>query len=145
MNLDLIDKSDTHRILNRQSKSSFDGKIANNEKFILFSFNEASIKFTKPLDVGFRVLDLSKLLIYDWYCDEMQPYFGEHNLDLHYMDTDAYIFFFKPIKVIIEDLKHFRKDFDFSDLEPSHELYSEENKKSCRKNEFRNSSRIRFR
>ena len=28
LNIDLIDKSDTHRILNRQSKLSFDDKIA---------------------------------------------------------------------------------------------------------------------
>ena len=30
---------------------------------------------------------------------------------------------------MIEDLKHFKNDFDFSDLDPSHELYSNENKK----------------
>ena len=30
---------------------------------------------------------------------------------------------------MIEDLKHFKEDFDFSDLDPSHELYSETNKK----------------
>ena len=33
LNLDLIDKSDTHRILNRQSKLSFDDKITEYEKF----------------------------------------------------------------------------------------------------------------
>ena len=30
---------------------------------------------------------------------------------------------------MIEDLKHFKDEFDFSDLDPSHELYSEVNKK----------------
>ena len=59
----------------------------------------------------------------------MQPYFGEDNLELHYLDTDAFIFSFKPIKSLNEDLKHFKEDFDFSDLDPSHELYSEDNKK----------------
>ena len=33
LNLDLVDKSDTHRIINRQSKLSFDDKIAEYEKF----------------------------------------------------------------------------------------------------------------
>ena len=73
LNLDLIDKSDTHRILNRQSKVSFDDKIADYENFSLYSFNKESIKFTKPVYVGFSVLELSKLSMYDWYYDKMQP------------------------------------------------------------------------
>ena len=129
LNLDLIDKSDIHKILNRQSKLSFDDKIAEYEKFNLYSFNKETIKFTKPIYVGFCVLELSKLLMYEWYYDKMQPYFGEDNLELHYLDTDAFIFSFKPIKSLIEDLKHFKDDFDFSDLDPSHELYSKVNKK----------------
>ena len=52
LNLDLIDKSDTHRILNRQSNLSFDDKIAESEKLTLFPFNKESIKFTKTIYVG---------------------------------------------------------------------------------------------
>ena len=67
--------------------------------------------------------------MYEWYYDKMQPYFGEDNLELHYLDTDSFIFSFKPIKSSVEDLKYFKEDFDFSDLDPSHELYSKDNKK----------------
>ena len=133
LNLDLIDKSDTHRILNRQSKLSFHDKIAEYEKLSLYSFNKESIQFTKPIYVGFRVLDLSKLLMYVWYYDKMRPYFGEHNLELPYLDTDSFIFSFKPIKSLIEELNYFKEDFDFSYLDPSHELYSEVNKKGIGK------------
>ena len=129
LNLDLIDKSDTHRILNRQSKLSFDDKIAEYEKFNLYSFDKETINFTKPIYVGFCVLELSKLLTYEWHYDKMQPYFGESCLQLHYLDTDSFIFSFKPIKSLSEDLKHFKEDFDFSDLDPSHELYSKDNRK----------------
>ena len=129
LNLDLIDKSDTHRIINRQSKLSFDDKIVEYEKINLYSFNRETIEFTKPIYVGFCVLDLSKLLMFEWYFDKMQPYVGEDNLELLYLDFDSFIFSFKPIKSLIEDLKHFKEDFDFSDLDPSHELYSEDNKK----------------
>ena len=66
LNLDLIDKSDTHRLLNWQSKLSFDEKIEKYEKFSLYSFNKESIKFTKPIYVGFCVLQSSDLLMYDW-------------------------------------------------------------------------------
>ena len=112
LNLVLIVKSDTHRILNRQSKLSFDDKIAEYEKFKLYSFKKETIKFPKPVYVGFCVLELSKLLMYEWYCDKMQPYFVEDNLELLYLDTDSFIFSFKPIKSLFEDLKHFQEDFD---------------------------------
>ena len=126
LNLELIDKSDTHRILNRQSNLSFVDKIAEYEKFNLYSFNKETIKFTKPIYIWFCIVELSKLLMYERYYDKMQPYFGEDNLELHYLDTDSFIFSFKPIKSLFEDLKHFKEDFDFSDLDPSHELYSED-------------------
>ena len=129
MTLDLIDKSDSHRILNRQLKLSFADKFAEYENLILYSFNKETIKFTKPIYVGFCVVELSKLLMYEWYYDKMQPYIGEDNLELNYLDTDSFIFSSKPIKSLIEDLKHFKEDFDFSDLDPSHELYSKANRK----------------
>ena len=129
LNLDLIEKSETHRIINPQSKFSFDDKIAEYEKFNLYSLNKKSIKYTKTIHVGFCVLELSRLLMYEWYYDEMQPYFGEDNLELHHLDTDSFIFSFKPIKSLIEDLKHFKEDLDFSNLDPFHELYSEADKK----------------
>ena len=129
LNLELIDRSDTHRILNRQSNLFFDDKLAEYEKFSLYSFKKESTNFTKPIYVGFSVLELSKFLLYEWFYDKMQPFFGEDNLDLLYLDTDSFIFSFKPIKSLIEASKYFREDSDFSDLDPSHELYSEANKK----------------
>ena len=129
VNLDLIDKSDTYRILNRQSKLPFVDKIAEYEKFNLYSFNKETIKFTKPIYVGFCVFEFSKLLLYERYYDKMQPYFGEDFLKLHYLETDSFIFPFIRNKNLIEDIKRFKEDFVFSDLDPSPELYSEANKK----------------
>ena len=113
LNLDLIDKSDTDRILNRQSKLPFDDKIAENEKFNLYSFNKETINVTKPFYVGFCVLELSKLLMYERYYDKMQRYFGEDILELHYLDTSSFIFSFKPIKSLIEDLNYFERGIRF--------------------------------
>ena len=129
----MIDKADTHRKINRQLKLSFDDKTAEYEKFSLYSFNKETIKFKKPIHVGFSKLELSKLLMYEWYYDKMQPYFGEENLELHYLDTDSFKFSFKSIKNLIEDSKYVKEDFNFSDLDPSHELPSEYNKKDIGK------------
>ena len=62
LDLDLIDKSDNHTKINRQSKLSFFDKIAEYEKFSLYSINKESIKFTKPIYVGFSVFGIIKIL-----------------------------------------------------------------------------------
>ena len=83
----------------------------------------------KPFYVGFSMLESSELLMYECYYDKMQPYFDEDILELHYSDTDSVILSFKSIKSLIEYLKNFEENFGFGDLDPSHELYSNINKK----------------
>ena len=43
---------------------------------------------------------------------------------------------------MIEDLKHFKEDFDFSDLDQSHELYSEANQKVIGKMKLETASEL---
>ena len=45
----------------------------------------------KPIYLGFTVLELSKLHMYETYYDILQPYFGQENLQLHYIDTNAFV------------------------------------------------------
>ena len=45
----------------------------------------------KPIYLGFPVLELSKLLMYETSYDKLQPHFGEKNLKLRFMDTDSFI------------------------------------------------------
>ena len=43
----------------------------------------------KAIYVGFTILELSKLHMYETYYDKLQPYFGQENLQLHYVDMDG--------------------------------------------------------
>ena len=45
----------------------------------------------KPIYLGFPVLELSKLHLYDTYYDKLEPYFGQENFQLHYIDMDAFV------------------------------------------------------
>ena len=78
--------------------------------------------------VGFAILELSKLHMYETYYDTLQPYFGQENLQLHYIDTDGKILSMRTEK-IIKDLKNLEDISDFSNLDKNHELYSNKNKK----------------
>ena len=82
----------------------------------------------KPIYLVFAVLELSKLHMYETYYDKLQPYFGEKNLHLHYMDTDSFILSVNT-KDIIKNLKNLEDIFDFSNLDENHELFSNKNKK----------------
>ena len=82
----------------------------------------------RPIYLGFAVLELSKLHLYETYYDRLQPYFGQENIQLHYIDTDAFALS-DNTKDIIKDLKNLEDLFDFSNLDQNHELFSNKNKK----------------
>ena len=62
--------------------------------------------------------------MFKWYYDKTQPYFEEYNLEWHYIDTDCFICSSRPGESLIGDVKQLKEDFDFTDLDPSHELPS---------------------
>ena len=82
----------------------------------------------KPTYLGFAILGLSKLHMYETYYDKLQPYFGQENIQLHYNDTDAFVLSLKT-KHITKKLKKLYDIIDFSNLDENHELFSNENKK----------------
>ena len=45
----------------------------------------------KPTYLGFAVLELSKLHMYETYYDKLKPYFGRENIQFYYMDTDSFL------------------------------------------------------
>ena len=82
----------------------------------------------KPIYLGFSVLELSKLLMYETYYDKLQHGFKQENIQLHYMDTDSFRLSVNT-KDIIKNLKKLEDFFDFSKLKKNHELFSNKNKK----------------
>ena len=45
----------------------------------------------EPIYLGFCILDLSKLLMYETHSDKFHQYYGIDNIMLSYMDTDSFI------------------------------------------------------
>ena len=82
----------------------------------------------RPIYLGFAVLELSKLHMCETFYDRLQPYFGQENIQLHHIDTDAFVFSVNT-NDFIKDLKNLENIFDFSNLDEKHELFSNKNKK----------------
>ena len=122
-------KKDGHKeIIKQQSKLTFNGIHKSYENCDSYTFKQNEVLMDKPIYLGFGVLELSKLLMYETYYYKLQPYFGQENIQLHYMDTDSFVLSVNT-KDIIKDLKNLEDIFDFSNLDKNQELFSNKNEK----------------
>ena len=126
--VEFIKKDDTDKIINQQSKLTFNGIHKSYENYDCYTFKQNEVLMDKPIFLGFAVLELIKLLMYETYYDTLQPYFGHQNIHLHYMDTDSFVLEVNT-KDIIKDLKNLEDLFDFSNLKENQELFSKKIKK----------------
>ena len=86
------------------------------------------VKMNKPIYLELSILEISKLLMYEFWYDYMKPKYGD-NVKLCYMDTDSFIMniktedFYKDIDNDVE------KRFDISNYECDRPLPTGKNKK----------------
>ena len=71
-----INKDDTDEIIKQQSKLTFNGIHKSYENYDSYTFKQNEVLMDKPNYLGFSVLEMSKLLMYETYYDNLQPYFG---------------------------------------------------------------------
>ena len=126
--IEIIKRDDYNKILRWQRKLTFNGICKSFGNCDSYLEKEHEILLDKPTYLGFAILELSKLHMYETYYDSLQPCFGQENIQLHYMDCDSFILSIKS-ENIIKDLKNLEDIFDFSKIDENHELYSERNEK----------------
>ena len=128
LKINFIKKDEYREIIKQQSKMTFNGIHKSYENCDSYTFKQNEVLMDKPIYRGFSVLELSKLIMYETYYDKLQPYFGQENLHLLYMDTDRFVLSVNA-KDIVRDLKNLEDKFDFSNLDKNHELFSNKNRK----------------
>ena len=74
--IEFIKKDDNIKIIKQQSKLTFNGIHKSNENYDSYTFKQNEILMNKPIYLGFTVLELSKLHMYETYYDVLQSYFG---------------------------------------------------------------------
>ena len=108
---ELILKNETDKIIKQQSKLTLNGIHKFYTNYDSYTFEQNEVVTDKPTYLGFALLELSKILMCETYYDKLQPYFGQKNLQLHYMDTDSFVLSVDT-KDIIKDLKKLDEVFD---------------------------------
>ena len=80
--LEFLKKDDYMDIIKQQSKLIFNGIHKSYENCDSFVFRKNEVVMDKPIYLGFAVLELSKLHMYETYYDKLQPCFGEEKSTL---------------------------------------------------------------
>ena len=103
-------------------------EIINHMKIVIIIHSKNEELMDKPIYLGFALLTLSNLHMYETYYDKLQPYFGQENIQLQYIGTDAFLLSVNT-NDIIKDLKYLEDIFDFINLDEKHDLFGNKNKK----------------
>ena len=126
LRVEISKKDDFKNNIKQQSKITFNGFHKSNENCDSYRFKQKEVTRDKPIRVGFAILELSRLYLYETYYDKLQPYFGQQNLQLHYIDTDGMTLSMKT-QNIIKDWKNLEDTYDFSYLDANHEIFDYKN------------------
>ena len=91
LRLEFNKKHDYKEIIKQKSKLTCNGIHKTNENCDSYTIKQNEVLMDKPICLGFAVLELSKLHMYETYYDILQPYFGQEKVQSHYIDTDVFV------------------------------------------------------
>lgn len=103
------------------AKPQFKDLTIFSENLVAIQLNKVSILYNKPIYVGFSILDISKVVMYNFYYEYLKPKYGEH-VKLLYMDTDSFILEVET-KDFYNDMKLNLNLFDTSNY-PENNIYN---------------------
>ena len=98
------------------------------EDLSIIEMNKTKVKMNKPIYLGLSILEISKLLMYEFWYDYMKPKYG-NNVKLCYMDTDSFIMNIKTEDFYKDIANYVEKRFDTSNYEVNRPLPTRKNKK----------------
>ena len=94
----------------------------------IIEMNKTRLKINKPIYLGLSILDISKILMYEFWYDYMKPKYG-NDVKLWYMDTDSFEMNIKTEDFYKDIANDVEKMFDTSNYEVDRPLPTGKNKK----------------
>ena len=98
------------------------------EDLSIIEMNKTKVKMNKPIFLGLSILDISKILMYEFWYDYMKPKYG-NDVKLCYMDTDSFVMNIKTEDFYKDIANDVEKRFDTSNYEVNRALPTGKNKK----------------
>ena len=98
------------------------------EDLSIIEMNKTKARMNKPIYLGLSILEISKMLMYEFWYDYMKPKYGD-DVKLCYMDTDSFIMNIKTQDFYKDFSNDIEKRFDRSNYEVDRPLPTGKNKK----------------
>ena len=125
--INVILVTEAKRLKKLASKPNYEDFIVFHEHLLGVRLKQETLKLNKPIYIGFSVLELSKLAMFEFHYRHMEPKYGD-NLKLCFTDTDSLLY-----EITTDDVyKDMQEDlhlYDTSDYPTDHPLHSDKNKK----------------
>ena len=81
------------------------------KNLLAIEMKKTKVKMNKPIYLGLSILQISKILMYEFWYDYMKPKYGE-NVKLCYMDTDSFKMHIKTEDLYEDIANDVEKRFD---------------------------------
>ena len=98
------------------------------EDLSIIEMKKTKVKINKPICLGLSILEISKILMYEFWYDYMKPKY-HNNVNLCYMDTDSFIMDIKTNEFYKDIANDVDNRFDTSNYEVNRSLPMGKNKK----------------
>ena len=98
------------------------------EDLSIIEMKKTKVKMNKPIYLGLSILEISKILMYEFWFDYMKPKY-DNNVKLCYMDTDSFIMNIKTNDFYEDIANDVENRFDTSNYEINRPLPMGRNKK----------------
>ena len=98
------------------------------EDLSIIKINKTKVKMNKPIYLGLSILEISKILMYEFWYDYMKPKYND-NIKLCYMDTDSFVMNIKTEDFYKDITNDVEKRFDTSNYEVNRPLPTGKSKK----------------
>ena len=95
----------------------------------IIEMRRTKVKMNKPIYLGLSILEISKILMYDFWYDYMKQKYND-NVKLCYMDTDSFIMNIKTEDFYKDIANDVEKRFHTSNYEVDRPLPTGKNKRS---------------
>ena len=99
------------------------------EYLSIIEMKKTKAKMNKPIYLGLSILEISKILMYEFWYDYMKPKYND-NVKLCYMDTDSFIMNIKTNDFYKDIANGIENRFDTSNYEVNDFYQPERIKKS---------------
>ena len=131
VNIKLVRSDETDKIRKLIASPFYSRHVMFTNNLFGIDMRKSELLLNKPVYTGMTILDNSKILMYDFFYNELKKNYGP-KCELLYTDTDSLLLEIETDD-IYKDIETNKNLYDTSDYPKEHPLYSDTNKKVLRK------------